>query len=80
MAGGEEVVGRVAGFDPSQNVLMLTGSNGCTNQEPYIWLYRYGNGAGASYTAAGGGGSPPETPTPPTKKRKYRNNHLDREP
>ena len=41
------VLGRVSVYDPSENVLILTGVN-AANPVPYLFLYRYGNGAGGA--------------------------------
>jgi hypothetical protein len=50
-----EIIGRVAVYDPRQNVIMVTGSD-AANAVPYIFLYRYGNGAGTAAWSEGGGG------------------------
>lgn len=58
---GSVVFGRVSVFDPNQNVVILVGGNNCT-PDPYIWLYRYGNGTDAPAFAAGGGGPADQAP------------------
>jgi len=54
---GLAVQGRSGVYDPVQNVLMIMGINGDA-PEPYLFLYRYGNGSG--------GPPPPPDTTPPS--------------
>lgn len=52
---GVNARGRLLIYDPGQNVLLLFG--GSDDRTPYIFLYRYGTGSGASPRQAG---APPE--------------------